>query len=91
MKIWVLTRKTGLLALAAIALGISAFFVGSGNAVVPTSGNFNDVPIRRVQQGKFEGETFVPERKTRREREDNTLPFRLQDPGVYMVELEAKA
>ena len=48
------------------------------------------LPIRRVEQGKFEGEVFIPERKTRREREDDTLPFRLQDPGVYLVELETK-
>ncbi len=50
-----------------------------------------ELPLRSVQQGWFEGETFVAERRTRREREDKTMPFRLQDPGVYMVELDTNA
>lgn len=62
--------------------------VGCGGSVRLFDKEGVPLTIERIDYGQFKDETFLSERRTRREREDKTAPFRMQDAGVYLVQLQ---
>lgn len=49
------------------------------------------IPLVRVDRGRFEGDTWRTLLPVRREREDRSAPFRVEEPSVIRVTLELPA